>query len=388
MNSTLFDVAADGTQKGWRLQDTNPYASDFLRNWTKDLQGFKWKTKFGGEDLDKLDKFATWTNKNILYSTLGANLKSMLTQVFGARNAIVSLGIKDLSKGLSLNMQKGWRNFAMKNSNVLQNRVFEHGFDKAGNVIGKAREEIGDKTLSGLKLLDMETARTAWLGAFNRAKTNKFAMKEAIDYADDIVTKTQGSASKIDRIPIARTPTGRMFSLFQTFGTYDYSFLKKDVLGIGTKMSSGQRTKTFLRYAMATELANIMAEEAMGIDSPFPNPYKVIKESAENGDSAGITVYKMLTDIAAVHPIMGSAKYGKNIGGAALNTIEDLISRMNKEKKIPWDIIGGAVGKLSGVPAMGWIPRAMRIKELGGSNWDALVGNYPKKKKGMGLGEL
>ncbi len=387
MNSTLFDTLEDGTKKAWRLQDENPRASEFLNNWTKDLQGFKWKTKLGGEEFDKLDRFANVVNRNILYSTLSGNMKSFMTQIFGTRNAFTALGPDSFLKGWKQNLDKGYRKFALQNSNVLGTRVFEHGFDKAGNIIGKTRDEIAEKGLIPLKRLDMETAQATWLGAFDKAyKKQGLNMKDSIGYADNIVTKTQGSATRVDRIPLARTPAGRMVSLFQTFGSYDYSFLKKDVLGLGTNIPKSARAKTFMKYAAATEALNIAAELS-GMGSPFPNPYKTIKDSADNGDSGAITILKTIEDLASVHPALGSAKYGKSIVGAPISSIEEVIEKMNKGKELPWDVVAQGAAKVTGIPGMGWIPRYFKIKELGGNDWEALLGKYPKKKKNT-LGDL
>jgi hypothetical protein len=394
MRNTLYDVAEDGTTKTWKLADHNPYLDEFLKEWSGDLAGKKRGFKVGGVEFDKLDRFANWANKNLIYSSLAGNLRSTLVQPLAFRNTVTGLGLRDTLQGINLNTNTGWRNFARNNSNVLKTRLFEHGFEETakGNKLSKTarkvQERIGDLELSGLKRLDMETATASWLGAFNKAKKQNLSMKESIDFADDFVTKTQGSASKIDRIPIARTPTGRMFSLFQTFATYDYTFLKKNVLGIVTNMPKSEKVKAAFRWLAATEMANL-ALDAVGVDSPFPDPIKSIKESAENGDSSAKAAFNMLQEFMSVNPIFGSAKYGQTFGGAAINTIEDAIELTKKGKDIPYGDIAITVGKLSGIPGLSPAARAVKIKSEGGSNWDALIGNYPKKKKkGLGVGGL
>ena len=374
-----------GKKQTYKLYEDNPYLSDFLKNWSEDLSGKKRITELGGVKLKKLDDLAGRANKNLVYSVLSYNVRSALMQPLAARNTIVEIGLKNTVKGFEMNLSNKWRKYAMDKSNVLNTRFFEAGIEEATTSAKKLSHKVGNFGLEPLKILDMETAKGTWLGAFNKSIKEKRTIKEAIDYADDVIIRTQGSASKLDKTPISRTPTGRAIALFQTFATADYQFLKKDILGIKKKMPKKEVYKKFLKYMATTEAINIALEEA-GIRTPFPNPIETIRKSAESGDSTSVTALKFIKELATAHPMFSSITYGKSLGGSALNTIQDAFQEATKKKEIDFADFIIDIMKVTGAPKVGAVPglteveRYMRIKELKRSDWEAIIGAYPDKK--------
>jgi len=389
LTNNLYDDAGNI----FKLSDTNPHLANFIKNWSADLAGKKEITKIGGVQLKTLDKFAKRANQNLVYSVLSWNARSALMQPLAARNTLVEIGLPNTLKGFEMNLSPVWRKFAMDKSNVLKGRIFESGVEEAMTKAKGIARALGDIGIKPLQYLDMETAKGTWLGAYNKAIKSKMAQQAAIDYADDVIVRTQGSASRLDKTPITRTPVGKALALFQTFATADYQLLKKDILGIGKSMPKKEVFKKFMRYMAATEMFNIALEQA-GIDTPFPNPYKTIQESAENGDSTGITALKVIEDFATVHPMLGSLKYGRTFGGSALNTLQKAYDDLKTKKEVDLSKFLVDVVKVTGLPVIGAVPglgmaeRFKRIKDLGGSNWQALTGKYPDRKKGIKFNKL
>jgi hypothetical protein len=370
----------DGTEKGFKLMDKNPYAFEALNQWINDVAGKKVYTSIGSKKLKWLDNIAEKANKNLVYSVLSFNFDSAAKQFLSLRNTYPEVGLRNLANGIKMNLIPGWRKFAFDKSAVLSTRFFETGIEEALNGSGKIKSKLGKIGVTPLQMLDAESARATWLASYSKAIKDKMPSKKAIDYADDVVIRTQGSANKMDRTPLTRTGTGRALTLFQTFANSDYQYLKKDILGIGenNKFNPSKLTK----YIVATALLNKIYQDGLGMDAFF-NPIREIEKSKDEGDSNAKAVFNALMETASVHPMMGSAKYGKTIGGSAISSIEKSLSKLNKGKKL--DLLGGLLelGKLGGVPGYGQIVKRYNISQQGGNSEDILKGNYPKKKNGM-----
>jgi len=377
----------DGTEKGFKLMNENPYAFEAINQWINDVAGKKVYTSIGGKKLKWLDNIAEKVNKNLIYSVLSFNFDSAAKQFLSLRNTYPEVGLKNLVNGIRMNLIPEWRKFAFDKSAVLNTRFFETGIEEALNgsgkiksKFGKIKSKFGKIGVTPLQMLDAESARSTWLASYSKAIKDKMLPKKAIDYADDVVIRTQGSANKIDRTPLTRTGAGKALTLFQTFANSDYQYFKKDILGIGgnNKFNPSKLTK----YIVATALLNKIYQDGFGMDA-FPNPIKEIEKSKAEGDSNSKAIFNALMAMASIYPMVRSAKYGKTIGGSAINSIEKSLDKLNKGKNL--DLLGGLLelGKLGGIPGYGQIVKRYNISQRGGNTKDIIKGNYPKKKKGI-----
>jgi len=373
LNRTLQDG-----DKVFRLIDVNPYASEFLDQWTSDIAGKKVWTQLGGRKLKGLDNFMEKANRNLTYSVLSYNFDSAAKQFLAFRNTLPEIGTANLMKGVEMNLSPVWRKYALKNSAHLNSRFFETGIEDVLNDVKGIQRKLGNAGITPLKLLDAETARSTWLGAFNKSMKATKDTKKAIDYADDVVIRTQGSASKLDRAPISRTPTGKAASLFQTFAISDWNYLKKDVFGIGhgKKFHPGKLTK----YVIATAIANKIYNDGLGMDA-FPNPIKALETSADEGNSNAKIAFDVAMEMSGVHPVLGSAKYGFSVGGAAIKTIGNSFEKLSKGKNL--DVLGALMetAKLVGIPGYGQALKIGKGLSKGSTLPEAIHGKYKKKEK-------
>ena len=359
--------------KRYLLKEENPYASEFLNNWAADLASKKQQIYIGGAPFTKLDNIASKINRNLVYSILSFNTRTALIQSGALRNTVVEAGLANTIEGIKRNTMPKWREFANKYSN-LDARKFDTNIEEAITSWSGLQQKVGTAGLKPLQLLDMETARASWLTFYKDAKDRRMSFEKARLYANDAVIRTQASAARSDRPPIQRTPLGKTASLFQTFIIHDWQFLTKDVLGIGNpKITNKKAMKKVISYIATTTAFNILYEDIIGINSPFPTPINTYKESRESGDTKAQTFWKIAKEGMEPIPFLSSARYGSSLGGAAISTAEELY----KGKTTP---SLETVAKLSGIPGASPAAKAIRIKKLGGSDLDVLLGRYPKKK--------
>jgi len=374
----------------YRMGDNTPRLAEFLQEWSDRIAGRRsLPTSASGRMFEGLAKKL---NKNISMAILSMNVRSALIQPAALRNSFVELGPKSFIQGLSDNLIKTKRNFAMKESKVLANRSMDIHISKlvdenlSGKVFG-VKEKVAEAGLKyGLQLLDMETARTTWLGAYDHAiRIKKLPKKLAVEFADDLVTKTQASGQLGDIAAIQASPTGRLFTLFQTFVINDWNFLVKDVLGYKNPKSVPKGTAVkVLKYVASTVAANTLFEDVLGVRSPFPAPEKAIKYGKETGkDTKGI-VGDVLTELAEQIPVIGgNIRWARPYGGmpmpAAIQTSKEFLEALNKAIiKVSPDKISKkdieAFGKMFGVPGTSQLMKFIRRREKGVSIPKAIIG--------------
>ncbi len=184
----------------------------------------------------KLNPVLNYLNNSIPAFVLSFNVQSMFVQPSALVNAYAYTGGKYMYEGVKAFTKKSKRDFARKASKVLASRVFDVSLTRQGRV-GKTKEKLTDIGTSGLRYLDQQTATIAWLGAYEKAIAGhdlprKMTSKEAIKYADNMVVKTQGSASKTDLAPIQRTPGGKFLTLFNTFSINQFNSFIDDMAGL------------------------------------------------------------------------------------------------------------------------------------------------------------
>lgn len=338
------------TGEAFKLLEQKPKAYKYITQWLDHIAGQKIDTglpKIVENNLMKL-------NNNIAFSTLSYNIRSAVIQPSAIINAVTEIGPKYTGVGIK-GLMSGRGDFALKNSYVLKGRQFDTAIkDMATNFGGKAnrlKQDVGNFGIKFLQVLDSFTAQATWLGAYDYAiaKLGKVG-REAYNYADDVVIKTQASAARSDVAAIQRTPLGKVATLFQTFVINDFNRLIKDVAGVGTKMSNTDRIKKASRYIIGVSLWNYLSEDVLGIPSPFPRPIKALKEKG---------VGESLKEVAGQVPIIGGGfRYGSSPTGAIGDLVNATVSKISG-KYTPqswWEI----TGKLLGIPGVAQLKKSIK----------------------------
>ena len=375
--------------KQWSFKETYPRLAAWMTQWLDHYSGRKQPSLTWG--MQALEKGAVKLNRNIGTAILTYNARSALIQPTALRNSYVSLGERFLLEGFAENLSLAKRRFAMDKSNVLRPRMIDVHIESAleGSIQKKfytTRKKAVQVGIKPLQWLDMEAARATWLGAYGKAKkVMKLAEKEAIRYADDIVTRTQASAQASDIAPIQRTPFGKLATLFQTFVINEWNWLSKDVMGYkNPKMKAGQRAANVGRLVLSTAVANALFEGVLKIRSPFPAPEWAIIHAIEGGEDdalklAGIAAKEMTEQLPVIG---GGIRWAKPWRGMPLPAGHETIRRglamvpkmldtglakINKE-----DV--ETLGRLLGIPGTGQIMKYLRRRKLGMSHAESIIG--------------
>jgi hypothetical protein len=360
----------------WKLSEKNPRTNKFLTEWLDFQAGQKPPSNLP----PIVERALLKLNKNLTFAILGGNLRSAMIQVTALVQTSAEIGPYYTWKGINSLINPRMRNFAMEKSNVLLSRDYDVAVQDAmaavrSGRIGEVKKGVGRAMLKPLQILDMETAKATWQGAYRLATERlNYTERKAINYADDVVTRTQASATPADIAPIQRTALGKALSLFQTFVINEWGFLTRDVLGIrNAKISNKTAFRKTMTLLAGTILANIFYEDILGINSPFPTPIREFEEALERGEdmpSASIEVAKELVEKV---PILGGGlRYGKGMLGASVETIQAVAKG---EKPIET----GA--KLIGIPGTVQVGKTLRAKKRGESTYGQIVGQYTPKKK-------
>ena len=386
----------------WEFKRNKPDTYRMMRDWLDFVAT-------GKSEYYKLPMWAETAmrtlSNNLAYSMLSGTVRSALVQESTLRNTYQAIGAKYTFKGIEDVMSdifKGtnYRDEAYalsKHLDVRKMDVYQNDFVNAiigRNVtdvaraigqgrIGEVQRAIASVGLKPLEFLDQQAALYTWRGAFRHAKEilsqsdRKFASDMwAARYADDIVIKTQGSAMPGDLAAVQRSTLGKAFTQFQTFAISDFNFLKEDVLGIGanSKLSPKQVATNIARFVGATFAINTLMEIAH-IQSPFPTPLKDMSKPIDPDENAALALAgRLAASGAELFPILSATKYGKGLGGPAIEITRDLFRSLRGDPLAP--PIGENLAKVSGVPFTQQIAKMGRASRRGENVYDSLLGWY------------
>lgn len=377
-----------GGGKFWSMKDEQPRAYRAITKYLDFLTGERMSIL-----PDALERSMVMLNKNITTATLSSNFRSAIIQPTALHNTYIEIGPKFTAKG-AIDLMMGKGDEAIKKSKVLFNREFDvdikQTYEGVFGRIGSLKKAINDSWLGmkPLKYLDMQTATTTWLGAYEKAtKFYKMSEEKAVRYADDTVIRTQGSAAAHDLAPIQRIALGRFFSTFQSFVINNFNFLAKDVLGIKNPMlKPAESLHRVGRYVFGAVIVNTIFEELLGINSPLPAPVRAAKKTyAKNQDVKEATLSAALEFLQVV-PGFGGLRYGSGMTGAGIDYLKDVTNKLGEEageyrgKTKSWFELAG---KAAGVPGTGQIAKTQKILEKGGTLPEAILGRYPETSKNV-----
>lgn len=342
----------------WRLKFAEPGAYKFFSEWL-DYEAGKGKVGTYGHLPTFMERAMHTLQKNARTGVMSFYLPSALKQPLAYINTVADCGFKASMQGAIENLSASRRNFAMQTSRVLKNREVDvsmaEAYDSAKTPIGGALNVVTKYGFAPLRLLDMETARSTWLAGYAKGKAKGLTGRDLVNFADDMVVRGQGSASRLDVSPVQRTELGRFMTLFQTFAIADWNHLRKDVLGIKADIPKGEIIQRTLRLLVATELANMAWLAATGRPA-IPTPLSTAIEVAQSGEIKPEDIPKILMSVGTRLPVVGSWEYGTVAPGAqyAMNVVEGLY----KGDVNPFDVM-----TLAGIPGSQQMKRIVKMRK-------------------------
>lgn len=343
-------------------------------------------------------------SSNVAVSYISYVWSSVLNQASSLNNTIALIGLPRTIEGAVKLLNPVEHKRASKSSDIITVRSPEVALMAAGRphpmIPGKIGRTISD-ALRGARtggtfpmmLVDSLIAKLSWLGSdaqakaiFKSSKTYKematTKRSKALEdfrkhYADDVVERAQGSATRAARAPFQRTAEGKAATTLQTFVIANFDLLSRQVLGIkNPDITNFQRVQRITRYVAATAMISY-AFDFMGMRSPVPQPVKAAKEKAEKlgyvTDTEKFTKISKAVGMELLEyvPIYGGKfKYGSEIGGVLVN---ELVALGQGDPT--------AIPRLLGLPLFHQFLKSYRAAERGGTDVDIIFGRYIKKPK-------
>ena len=337
-------------------------------------------------------------SSNIAVSYITYSFQSALNQMSSMNNTFALLGTFRTADGIAKAMSPFQYARASKESNILTVRSPEVALIESGRTYpllpgkaGRTASDIWRKTRQigsqPLMIADDFVAHASWLGAeakakriFRTSKTYKemstakrpAALKKfSRDYADDVVERAQGSASRAARAPIQRTAEGAAVTTLQTFVIAQFDFISRHILGFrNPDITKLEQVARVTRYILGTAAISY-AFDIAGMRAPTPTPAKAFleeKEKSKDYTKSLIAAGKELTEYLPVAG--GRLKYGSELGGVAANEVLNLLQGDPT-----------AVPRLLGVPGFNQFLKSFRASGRKGTNIDIIFGRYVEKPK-------
>ena len=366
------------------LKELAPRTHIFLEEWLDAIAGKKQTGRYF-KMPQFLETRVQRLNRNLAFAILSANTRSFMIQPAALANTVGAIGFRSTIRGIEMLTNKELRKLAMEKSDVLISREYDIAAKEAVGrfgygLVGKAKEAVGAAGLKPLQYMDKLTATATWLGALDKAKKLGLRGKEAYRYADDIVTKTQGSAQRGDLAPIQRTALGKAMTLFQTFTISQWNFLAKDVFGKveAKKLSTWKDAAAFI---VASALISTLYEEVAGVTSPLPTPLRAFYKAQledKGADEAAMIAAKELLELVPV--VGGSVKYGTSMLGAPFEYMRDISKTLSGTKGIKkplWFLLMEGAG----VPGTAQLRKTMLAYKRDARIYDMIVGTPPNHRR-------
>ena len=355
------------------ISTNSPKVYTYLNDWTNYEAGIRKNEILGSHVLAMTINRLT---RNIADAVMVANMKVFLTQFSSFDAVVAEVGIVNFQKGLRDFMDEKKRKFVEETSRIAILRVPEtvlmdsfmevvYNYSKYGMTLKdqalamyNASRRYGYKHI---QISDNFVAKVTWLAAYNKALSENKNQKESLDYADDILLDTQGSASSIHLSPLQKTTLGKFMSLFGTFIINRYGWLKHGIVLPITKGKHIDKTrkeafrKLIVYYFMAGAI-DWFFEELLGINSPNPTPAKSAIISY-NKDEKLLKAFTIgFEGLLGNLPIIGSSvRYGGSSFGPVASYIGDVVKWVGKEAGYHKQYTPSAIeliAKGAGVPGM------------------------------------
>jgi hypothetical protein len=331
-------------QQTYLLSEQNPRLYEFMQSWTNRILGipeFK---------LDPAaDAFLRWVSRNVGAAYVSVNYKSALNQLGGMINTWYMLGNKYTLQGIQKLMEDptaDFKNskFAMENSKLLDSRSAELDINDlytAVRDLTRPAELIGTLNqygTSGLRVLDMLVAKATWLGAYDMGidVAGKMGIQNAhryaVNYADDVLTRTQSSNLPGDLAAWQNSALMRAFTTLQNFTIANYNFLRHDVTGTvpGKYMKTPRDrvvgiTQILIAQAMYDQvMGQIYGSFGSNYNGVFPNYTGILLNSDDKDRNLFQLAWDLAGETATQVPVLGAVKYGKAFGGPVFQLGADL----------------------------------------------------------------
>ena len=194
--------------------------------------------KYISGDIDPIpgQHFLTKTARNVAQAMLVGNYSTYITQLSALDGIIAEAGFVRVHKTIKELMDNPamWEE-VVDGSAVLTARRGAGDIsivDLQNSLQQGLRRKIIEKGMYPIQALDMIAATIGWKSFYDQAVSRGMRDGDARIYADDMVVKTQASASRVDSPPVMRNALGKNVFTLQTFALNRFDYLVSDVFGV------------------------------------------------------------------------------------------------------------------------------------------------------------
>jgi len=387
-----------------KLVDHNPALAQLLRDWSDEIMGVDHISSVMSIKNPFIRSAMIKGTKNITLATIAWSMRTMVVQPSSLIGTITNVGFLKTLGGVGKMMidrpRLGREAEPWVKSRLLNVREPEIiGKDFADLVsqgmITGSKAWLGEKGLAGMKFFDGLMAEASWNAGYSYALDKlKYGEKDAINYADDMVERTQGHGVVGAVSPLQASVATKWLTLLQTFGIADFNYIVQDVLGFkNPDITKTQQMVRFLRYTAGMAIIGNMYK-AIGQDNVMPDPIGAWMNAKKNHKNNLTALASAAGEFLEKVPIIGgSAKYGSSLGGVVgewANLIPeaaksfsqglewDKMTRKQKEHNLL--ILIRAIGYTMGIPATNQIVKSVRAEWRGGNPYEVIMGVYIKDK--------
>lgn len=382
------------TGKSYNMSMHNPELAEFLGAWSNHIAGVPNVLL-----PKKLSKGIRKMSSNFTAAVLGWSARTVLVQPSSLLATGVEFGIPQTMKGLADTISR--KKVPIDKSRELGPRVHDaflmDTVDKlSAPGVTKPWRMFKAGALKGMSYVDYIAAEATWRTAYNSIKKSKKGVSdlEAIRFADDAVIRTQGAGDPGAVSPAQMNALGRAATLWQTFTINQANFIAKEVLGIkNPDLNNAKVMGRVAKYVVGAGLINMLFQEGMGMQGPFPSPINAIIEGLEKGDSNAIIALDTMMELSEALPLGSSIKFGSHPLGPHAEYIGNLSALISGNDQIKGSVIPRALegdkramlqlaeflGQGLGVPGTRQASKYVKARGRGENVLGAVVGRFEPK---------
>lgn len=329
-----FNNMADSLNKGsilfnnstWQKGIKDRFGEDYLRAIMDNFQSIKDPTFNMTNDI--ISSPLRMLRKNATTYALGFNLGTVMKQPISLINGMSEIGLKNGLASMTnfmhnpAKMKKFIVNVESK-SKMMKNRSAFRDIEEnlASGKIGKTlRNKLDKKAFWMIKKADKATSSIVWDGAYNKFinKNSKQLHKfkdgllesKAIEYADQIVRRTQPMASMVD-LPLLFKggEVSKLFTMFSNQLNQNFNSLVHDTIGKGLAGSISKKEAIYKAFMLTVIPGTVMSAVASGGETIN----KAINKDDPNDLALDVSMYP-ISSIAILGDIINSSVRGFDAG--------------------------------------------------------------------------
>lgn len=337
------------TGETFNLAQEKPVMHTFLNNWLDYIS----RKPVSYEAPAGMRRFIYTMDQNLAGSYMAFNPKSALSQFTSLAQAYIEVGEINMAKAIArwlVDPLTGFkqREFRRANSKLLDIRNLEIPMNEFADGVmegvlsrAKGKEYVSSLARNvvragtfAMRIFDGISASIAWDAGYLMATRRGLNQKDAANFADDVVTRTQGTNLRGDRSNIQRTIWGRAITRFQSYAINNWDQITHDTIGIeNPNLSMKEKAQRISRLMFIIGFVSSTINNIFG-DTPLPNPLGKaveigVKGPRENESEGGFLLRLLqqatLGEALKMAPIIGSARFPNSSGvGPQADYIRDL----------------------------------------------------------------